>query len=232
MAINKRLPAALVFLSVVSMPHGLTLGESRTRLSQAISSPSGKLTLSPELIIPDPADMTAILLQNNAIQTMSAQIRAAKANAVFLQGSILALKTFCTEQESVRGGFPGPLPLIYCSKVDDNGVQQVADAGADGLLVSLNHVLSSSDLSGALQHDSTFVETTKAALKCGLQPIPEIIVDDQGTKIWKELDTIRLVEQLTELMGAEPVNFYSSLVAQQLDTHCFHLDRLLLSLCD
>ncbi|GKY90518.1 hypothetical protein MPSEU_000025500 [Mayamaea pseudoterrestris] len=191
-------------LSLLVLSHGLTLSESRGRLSQALSSPSGKLTLSPELVIPEPADMTAILLQSNAIQTISAKVRTAKANAVFLQGSVMALKTFCNEQESAQGGFPGPLPVIYCSKYDDN-TQDVADAGADGLLVSLKQSISSSDVSSILHEDSTFLETIKTARDCGLQIIPEVTIDHDFAASWSEEDFTKLLDELTEFIGEEPV---------------------------
>ena len=48
---------------------------ARSRLHEALSSPSGKLTLSPELIIDDPDDPTAILLQTSEIQQVSEIIR-------------------------------------------------------------------------------------------------------------------------------------------------------------
>ena len=217
----------LLLLSVARTCHGLTLAERRSRLSQAFSSPAAKLTLSPELVIPNPTDMTAILLQTNAIQTMSAQLRAGKANAVFLQGSDLALQTFCTEQGSVLGRFPGPLPTVYCSMAED--MRQVAESGADGLLVRLNNPVSSSnDVASLVRQDATFLATIQAALDAEICPIPEITIHQQDAAAWKIEDSECLVSALTELMGTEPVAVVLSVEAKADDDEASDLPPLVL----
>jgi hypothetical protein len=205
--------ALVVFFSLA---HAFTLDESRRHLSQAFSSPSGKLTLSPELVIPEPTDMTAILLQSSAIQTVSARIRAAKANAVFLQGSIHALQTFATEQEGARGGFPSPVPIIYCTNNNpntlyddenddgDSNLQDIADAGAHGLLVRIGNGEECSSIED-IGDDTTFWSNIKAALACGLQPIPEITIGGEVASSWQEKDVCLLMERLSDGMGSDPV---------------------------
>ena len=203
MARQTFLSAIFILILSAGISHSLILDERRSRLSQALSSPAGKLTLSPEVVIPDPSDMTAILLQTNAVQTMSAQVRAGKANAVFLEGSDLALKTFCLEQQTALGKFPGPLPIVYCSMVED--MQQIAESGADGLLVRLTNPVSSSDLANCVRQDASFLATIQAALDAGVCPIPEITIDHQDSVAWKKDDIECLIVALAELMGADPV---------------------------
>jgi hypothetical protein len=177
---------------------------TRGRLFEALSSPSGKLTLSPEIIIPEPSEITAILLQSSAITSMSEKIRVqAKANSAWISGSVTSLKTFCNEQEQARGTFPGPVPTIYCDKAGD--LSAVAAAGAEGVLVSVcdgNEV----DSLDRLAEDSAWVEACKAALECGLQPIPEVTIGDSTAASWKEVDIEALVAKISELSGAEPVS--------------------------
>lgn len=44
---------------------------ARGRLREALRSPAGKLTLSPEIIIPEPNDPTALLLQASEVTKTS-----------------------------------------------------------------------------------------------------------------------------------------------------------------
>eukprot|EP00527_Entomoneis_sp_CCMP2396_P008365 CAMPEP_0198143984 /NCGR_PEP_ID=MMETSP1443-20131203/12340_1 /TAXON_ID=186043 /ORGANISM="Entomoneis sp., Strain CCMP2396" /LENGTH=357 /DNA_ID=CAMNT_0043807301 /DNA_START=92 /DNA_END=1162 /DNA_ORIENTATION=+ len=176
---------------------------SRARLGQAFSSPSGKLTYSPELLIPEPNDPTAILLQSNAIQGLSGKIRQGKANAVFFKGSLTALKTFCMEQESARGNFPGPVAVIYCA---DEGVEisSVADAGAEGLLIN---VCDGVDITGVedVNDDSDWINTCKEALTCGIQPVPEFTLKGSDVESWDEEVVTKMVSKITGLVGEEPI---------------------------
>lgn len=176
---------------------------TRGRLSEALLSPSGKLTLSPEIMVPEPESPTAILLQSSAVQQLSEHIRKrAKANTAWISGSVTALKYFCNEQEQSRGNFPGPVPVIYCNLVDD--LAEVAEAGACGILVPVaagKEVISVADLSA----DMAWVDTCKSALKCGLQPIPEVTIGDGTAASWKEDDITALVDKLCELAGEDPV---------------------------
>jgi hypothetical protein len=174
---------------------------ARSRLFEALRSPSGKLTLSPEILIPDP---TSILLLATGITTMSKKLRVqAKANTVWVSGAVTSLKTFCSEQEVARGSFPGPLSVVYCDSVED--LASVSDAGADGILVLTcggEEIASMDDLAA----DAKWVETCKAALECGLQPIPGVTISDATAASWKEADIEALVSKITELSGEEPVS--------------------------
>lgn len=170
---------------------------ARSRLQEALSSPSGKLTLSPELIIEDPDDPTAILLQTSEIQAVSETIRTSKANAAYLHGSTNAVRTFLSEQEQTRGNFPGPVPVVYCSEKDcsDQDLQQLSEAGAAGLSVTMK-------LDAYEEH----VETCKRAIDCGLEPIPEVVISEETAKSWTEEDVASLVDTLTSTFGMEPVS--------------------------
>jgi hypothetical protein len=184
---------------------------ARSRLHEALSSPSGKLTLSPELVIPDPTDPTAILLQSSIIQSMSTSLRNSKTNAAYIQGSVTAVQTFLAEQETARGNFPGPLPVVYCMNDDDDDddnndcsekdLKQLSDAGAAGLLVTMRTETMDfhNDCAQAL-------EVCKRALECGLQPIPQVIVSEETIKSWTEDDTASLVEKLISSLDMEPVS--------------------------
>lgn len=192
----------LAFLPVAST---LVVSEraqtARGRLFEALSSPSGKLTLCPEIVIPDPSDPTAILLQASLIMNMSTKIRTqAKANAAFLAGALPALKTFCNEQETARGNFPSPVPAVYCGVVED--LSEIAEAGAEGLLVKIcdgDEVSSADDLAS----DASWVDTCKLALEAGLQPIPEITVSEDDAA---DLDVETLVKKISEIVGEDPVS--------------------------
>jgi hypothetical protein len=178
---------------------------ARGRLFEALGSPSGKLTLSPELVIPDPRDPTAILLQSTAISSVSGQIRSqAKPNSAWISGTVSALKTFCYEQEQARGNFPGPIPVIYCDDEGDD-ILSIADAGAAGILVRVSGGKEVSSLDD-LASDASWAETCKSALECGLQPIPEVTIGDATAESWKEDDIIALVGKITEMLsGQEPL---------------------------
>jgi hypothetical protein len=185
---------------------------TRARLVQAFASPSGKLTFSPEIVLPEPSDSTAILLQSNAIQGMSSKIRACKANAVFLKGcSMTALQTFCVEQEASRGSFPGPVPAIYLpasagsSSHETCNFSAIAEAGADGALVPVckgMEVASAQDLTA---DDSSWIEACQTALKCGIQPIPEITMSETVAASLGEDGVMGLVDSLCSRLGQDPV---------------------------
>lgn len=191
---------SLLCLIYVSVSLGSAAERSqiaRSRLQEALSSPSGKLTLSPELIIPDPDDPTGILLLTSEIHTVSETIRTCKANAAFIHGSSTAVQTFLSEQEMARGSFPGPVPVVYCSGKDctDEDLKQLSEAGAAGLSVPM-----------VLGSHEKHVETCKRAIECGLQPIPEVKISEATARSWTEEDVSSLVNTLTSTFDMEPVS--------------------------
>ena len=209
---------------------------ARSRLVEALSSPSGKLTLSPEIVIPEPTSPTAILLQTTEINSLSEDLRVkAKSNAVLVScNSVTSLKTFCSEQEQVRGNFPGPLPIIYCSRRDTNvdgskeevgeedtsdvDLSEIADAGAAGIVVSvldgkeitsIEDELSSSDD----DDEKAWISQYRNALNRGIQPIPEICVSDVVASTWKESEIESIVSKIAEVAGGgnDPVSIILSI---------------------
>jgi hypothetical protein len=177
---------------------------ARGRLFEALSSPSGKLTLSPEIIIPEPSNPTAILLQATAITAMSVKMRTqAKANAALLSGAVTSVRTFCNEQEQARGNFPGPVPAIYCGVADD--LSALSDAGVEGLLVA---VCGGSEISSVddVAADTKWADVCKAALESGLQPIPEVTMGEATAASWKGDDIEALVAKITEIAGEAPIS--------------------------
>ena len=195
---------------------------TRARLTQALSSPSGKLTLSPEMLIPEPSNPTAILLQASAITQLSERVRSrAKANTAFLSAnSLSSLRIFCNEQEDARGNFPGPVPVIYCGQSnsdeenddddDDDALDlsELAATGVSGILVSINEgaEISSIDTDIVGGEDSQWLSMYKNALEYGLQPVPEITVKDSTAATWKEEEMEALVEKISSLTGDDPVS--------------------------
>ena len=195
---------------------------TRARLTQALSSPSGKLTLSPEMLIPEPSNPTAILLQASAITQLSERVRSrAKANTAFLSAnSLSSLRIFCNEQEDARGNFPGPVPVIYCGQSnsdeenddddDDDALDlsELAATGVSGILVSINEgaEISSIDTDIVGGEDSQWLSMYKNALENGLQPVPEITVKDSTAATWKEEEMEALVEKISSLTGDDPVS--------------------------
>lgn len=179
------------------------LDSARNRLVDAFSSPSGKLTYTPELVIPEPQDPTAILLLTNAVQTLSSRIREVKANAAFLHGSVTALETFTNEQESARGSFPSPIPAIYCSSISLETLPRIAQAGAEGVLVqACNGVAISSP--DELHQDVAWKEICLKALECGVHPIPEITLTPEAAVNWSDKEIKTLVDTLKAMIGVDP----------------------------
>lgn len=173
-------------------------------LQQSLASMANKLTLSPEIIIPEPTDPTALLLQSTEITKLSHAIRTrAKANAAFISGSINSVRIFCREQETAMGNFPGPLPVIYCeSSIEENvSMTDLADAGASGYLYSL---LKGEEISSAddLKNDSVLKDHFDLAIKNGLQLIPEVVLEPN--KEWKEEDISAIVNAISDKCGSDP----------------------------
>lgn len=177
---------------------------ARNRLTESLRSPSGKLTFSPEVIIPEPSDPTAILLLSSGIASTSEMLRVqAKANSAWVEGSITSLKTFCAEQEQARGNFPGPVPVVYCGEAAD--LAAVTDAGAEAIVIAASEGKEISSLDD-LASDASWVETSKKAFECGLQPIPEVFISDATAQSWGEEEMEGLVSKIAELYGEDPVS--------------------------
>jgi hypothetical protein len=220
-----------IFLLLCTGTHALTSSDAsltRSRLAEALSSPSGKLTLSAELVIPEPASPTAILLQASQVKQLSETIRTkAKANCAFVSCAPTSLtssiKTICNEQEEARGNFPAPLPVIYCAPQKDDGdsdddslldLSALAEAGASGLLVTIPNVLNSVE---DITTDEEWVIICQQALENGLQPIPEVIVQDSAAAGWVESDMENLVDKLADAMAQDPVSILVTIQSSKAD---------------
>jgi len=194
-----------------------TASRARSILQQSLSSMANKLTLSPEIVIPEPTDPTALLLQSTEVTKMSFAIRnKAKGNAAFIAGSVNSLKAFCNEQESARGNFPGPLPVIYCeSSIEENvDMADIASAGASGYVyTALNgeEITSPDDL----KKDETVKTCFESALEHGMQLIPEIVLSPNMD--WTEDEVTSLVDALADQCGADPTAVLLTLGAVEPD---------------
>jgi hypothetical protein len=171
---------------------------SKARLHESLKSLSGKLTLSPEIQIPDSQDPTTLLLQSTAISQLSFVIRKkAKANAAFLSGSLTAVQIFCNEQEKARGEFPGPVPIIYCGDAED-AWPALAESGVCGVLIPCN-----------LNELDVLKSKCAEILKNGLHPLPDITLFDSEASHWMKQSFMEdLVSDLTEVMGQEPASLF------------------------
>lgn len=190
---------------------------NRSILQQSLSSISNKLTLSPEIIIPEPTDPTALLLQSTEVTKMSNAIRTkAKANAAFISGSVNSLRIFCQEQETARGNFPAPLPVIYCeSSIEENvDMADVAEAGAAGYLYSY---LKGEPISCAddIKKDDAVKACFDSAISNGMQLIPEIILNPE--KEWSEAEVAAIIDAICEQCGSDPTAVLLTIVSRVED---------------
>lgn len=184
------------------------LSATRSRFAQSFESPAGKLAYSPEITIAEPSDPTSILLQNSAVQDLSSKIRASKANAAFLRGSITALNTFCKEQESAMGSFPGPVPVVFClgNDLDDVDLPTIAECGAHGVMVP---VCGGSELENPNTLDdsssTTWIDVSKSSMEYGVQVIPEIVLAAENAASWNDDSFTALLDKMNSILGEDPV---------------------------
>lgn len=219
---NIKLHTFLLISIITQIQHVLSLSitesskaqTARSRLSEAFRSPSKKLTYHPEIVLPEPSDPTALLLRASEVTKLSSTLRIkAKANAVFVEGTVDALTPMGKEQEDARGNFPGPVPIIY----------SLAGGGEDGSLSATLEQLQSVDgVEGVMvpffdgkeinSVDSYLEENTDglsdkcgAIWEAGLQPIPEITLSPSTE--WSEDDVIKLVDAIKDTCGGiDPVS--------------------------
>ena len=211
---------ALIVIALNPVANALSAevaSRNRSILQSSLASIANKLTLSPEIIIPEPTDPTALLLQSTEVSKMSSAIRTkAKANAAFISGSINSLKIFCQEQETARGNFPGPLPVIYCeSSIEDNvDMADVADAGAAGFLFTTlkGEYISTAD---DIKKDDKMKACFDSAIENGMQLIPEIVLNPD--KKFSEDEVTAIVEAISEQCGADPTAVLLTVAQQQED---------------
>jgi len=117
----------------------------------------------------------------------------AKANAVFLSGSTSSINQFLTEQESARGNFPGPVPVIYCYSNENDKEEDLKEIpNADGIFVSYpsnqEPIRSAEDLDKIAASGSEFYSKVKNQ---GMAYIPEICLH-AGIE-WDNEDLIQTV---------------------------------------
>mmetsp|Transcript_19776 Transcript_19776/g.24395 ORF Transcript_19776/g.24395 Transcript_19776/m.24395 type:complete len:367 (+) Transcript_19776:111-1211(+) len=179
---------------------------AKRRLQESLSSLSNKMTISPEIIIPEPTDPTALLLQSTDVTKISLIIRnKAKGNAVFISGSMNSIKAFCAEQETARGNFPGPLPVIYCeSSHSETPNVDLVDLSVTGVSGLLYPVLKGEELSSVedVRQDGNFKTIFQSAIENGIQLIPDIVINPEAN--WNEKETDKLVDIIEEICGSDP----------------------------
>ncbi|KAL7464827.1 hypothetical protein ACHAXS_005150 [Conticribra weissflogii] len=190
---------------------------ARSRLTEALRSPSKKLTIHPELVLPEPSDPTALLLRASEVTKLSQVIRTkAKANAVFVEGTVDALTPMGNEQETARGNFPGPVPIIYSWKnLDDHSyslatcVEKLSRVdGVEGVLIPFFGGTEIDSVETYLSKAEKFPSLADECAKvreAGIQPIPELILSPRA--LWAEEDVVRLLDAVKETCGGlDPVS--------------------------
>eukprot|EP00588_Corethron_pennatum_P012194 CAMPEP_0194265024 /NCGR_PEP_ID=MMETSP0169-20130528/378_1 /TAXON_ID=218684 /ORGANISM="Corethron pennatum, Strain L29A3" /LENGTH=133 /DNA_ID=CAMNT_0039005405 /DNA_START=115 /DNA_END=512 /DNA_ORIENTATION=- len=120
------LPTGALSLSSTA-PVSDAVVSARAELCTALRG-ARKLTLSPELCLPEPTNPTAILMRDIEVRKLSGVVRGAKGAAAAVSGSLDALASFVDEQATFRGLFPGPLPVVYRPGPDCD-FEEVAAAG-------------------------------------------------------------------------------------------------------
>ena len=205
--------------NAVSIVHSLSITESpraqmaRSRLTDAFRTPSRKLTLHPELVLPEPSDPTALLLRSTEIARLSQTMRTkAKANALFVEGTVDALTPMGKEQENARGNFPGPLPIIYILP-DENtlsdSMERLRDVeGLEGILIPFFGGEEIESVASYLEESKNYpclAEKCGAIWDAGFQPIPEVTLSPGAT--WADEDVVRLVDAVRDTCGGlDPVS--------------------------
>jgi hypothetical protein len=201
----------LLFLCSIHPSWALSVDITRASILQALSSPSGKLTIAPEIVIPDPSDPTAILLQSNAVATLSQRVRVSKANAAWIApgATLTSVATLAREQESARGSFPGPLPLIYSSSATLLDPSDLAEAGVMGVTVPVCgglEITSIKQITSMAHGDEwTTKSYCQACLQCGIQPILEVTLAGSFAAIMSEDNVEQLVQQIAQATDIPPV---------------------------
>jgi hypothetical protein len=99
---------------------------SASVLKSTLKKPSKVLTVGLEY--QDQGNLSA-----RELCILSMQLRKVKVSAIWCR-TVEALKEFSAEQESARGNFPGPCPVIYHGPVDQAGA--AARAGASAIVLA------------------------------------------------------------------------------------------------
>ena len=123
---------------------GIALPPPSGALPLALKKPSKTLTVCLEYDGSSSNDAAAS--SSSDLATLSMQLRKVKAGAIFTS-DIPALQEFATEQESARGDFPGPCPVVYCGDVE--GIANAVSAGASAVVLSAESADKAADVQGA-----------------------------------------------------------------------------------
>lgn len=181
-----------------------------------LRSPSKKLTFHPELVLPEPSDPTALLLRSSEVTKLSEVIRTrAKANAVFVEGTVDALMPMGKEQELARGNFPGPCPIIFSwtKEEGDASLESCLEQlekidGVEGLLLPFfggKEIESVDSYLAEVNSSPTLTETCGKIWEAGIQPIPELVLAPGAD--WSEEDVVKLVDAVKDTCGGlDPVS--------------------------
>ena len=147
-------PTSALSRSAASRNHVVVLHMSTSTSGIALPPPSGALPLA----LKKPSKTLTVCLEydgssgggtdasSSGLAALSMQLRKVKAGAIFT-ADIAALKEFATEQESARGDFPGPCPVVYCGEVGD--IADAVGAGASAVVLSPDSADKAADVQGA-----------------------------------------------------------------------------------
>lgn len=130
----------VVLLHMSTSTSGIAPPAPSGALPLALKKPSKTLTVCLEY------DGSGSDASSSDLSTLSMQLRKVKAGAIFT-ADVAALKEFATEQESARGDFPGPCPVVYCGDVE--GITDAVGAGASAVVLGPESAGKAPDVQGA-----------------------------------------------------------------------------------
>lgn len=104
----------------------MSVGKKRPAISKAFKKPTGALTVSLEYSRVDSSKYS-----ENDLTVLSMQLRKAKAAAVWT-ASLDDLAIIAEEQQSAKGNFPGPCPVIFYPYLGSPSEEQVRIAAETG----------------------------------------------------------------------------------------------------
>ena len=121
-----------VVLHMSASTSGINIAPPSGALPLALKKPSKTLTVCLEYDCSGGGDGSDEASSSD-LATLSMQLRKVKAGAIFT-ADVAALHEFAKEQQSARGDFPGPCPVVYCG--DAEGIADAVDAGASAVVLA------------------------------------------------------------------------------------------------
>jgi hypothetical protein len=137
------------------------------QLKLALQKPSKMLTVGVEY--------SGDALSSNGLSLLSMQLRKSKASAIWTS-NVQAIQEFSKEQESARGNFPGPLPIIYTGVIE---MEAAIAAGVTAVTLSIGQSLDSAGSSSTSSSITTSVDVVYKV--SSLQDVESVLAATDNT---------------------------------------------------